>query len=504
MPRLRRRSLRLRLTVLVAGLFGATLLVAGFAARSQFRSTLEDNARQTGTSLLEDFLSPTPTGLPTVDDASVTRFVYLDDDGNEVPPADFDAIVSTYLDEQLVATYPDLPDGVPLPGTITVDPSGAPAFDELTDEEIAALDDLAGIDPIEFDEAGSVVGVVGVELFVPEGPLTPIDLGDDAVVVGQAVNVGDSELTVAVAVPRQAIDDSVAAATLVGLAAIPLLTLLVAVGTWVATARTLRPVEAIRRQVERTDPTHLDHHVPRPGSGDEIDRLAGTMNDMLDRLHIAGQQQRRFISDASHELRSPITATLATVESSTAKDVRERWPEIAATITDEQRRLGRLVDDLLLLAELDERRDDSPTGHEVDLDELVLGEAARTRSVPVHAHVEEPQRIVGSARLLGRALSNLVDNAARHARGRIDVFLMTDGDRSIIRVDDDGPGVDPDDRALVVDRFARLDEARRKRDGGAGLGLAIVDEVARRHGGELRISASSSGGARFEIVLPMA
>ena len=121
----------------------------------------------------------------------------------------------------------------------------------------------------------------------------------------------------------------------------------------------------------------------------------------------------------------------------------------------------------------------------------------------MHAHVEAPHRVEGSERLLSRALANLVDNAARHAASRVDVTVTSGVDGApIVRVDDDGPGIPPADRIRVTDRFARLDEARRRRDGGAGLGLAIVNEVAVHHGAELRIAASPSGGARFEIVCP--
>lgn len=497
----RRRSLRSRLTAVVAAVFAITLVAAGLAARSQFRSTLEDNVRQNSLLLLEDFIAPSASGLPVIDETEVTQVVYLDADGTELAPAEIDRLITDALE----ASIPG--------GALVAAPEGTPVDPALDPESIVVANgpivagetlapDLSEDELAELEAAGVLVDAFAIELFTPAGPAESLDLGDDSVAVGRRVNVGDETLTVAVAAPVRSIDDAVAAATLVGAGAIPILTLLVAALTWLVTGRTLRPVEAIRRQVARTDPNRLDRHVPRPGSGDEIDRLAGTMNDMLDRLHTAGLQHRRFISDASHELRSPITATLATVESTDGADIAERWPDVAATIAAEQRRLERLVDDLLLLAELDERGE-RVLDDAVDLDELVLDEVARPRAVPVHAHVDAPHRVEGNERLLSRALANLVDNAARHATSRVDVTVTsTPAGAPVVRVDDDGPGIPASERARVTDRFARLDEARGRGDGGAGLGLAIVHEVAVHHGAELRIAESPSGGARFEFVCP--
>lgn len=505
--RLRRgRSLRFRLTALVAGLFAVALIGAAALTRSYLRSELESDARDTATSILDDYLGPTASARPSIDPEEITRILYFDDQGDSISVPEVDRLI---VSELQAATAPIEVSPVPGGGgpLLEVDADGdgdgdgatllpglGPASGVIVSEEIPRDADAS---------ATAVVDAFAIELFRDPGPLRDITV-DGAIAVGRDVLLGDEAVTVVVAAPTGTIDDSIAAITGVGAVAIPVLTALVAAITWFVTARTLRPVEAIRRQVAQTDPSRLDRHVPRPGGGDEIDRLAGTMNEMLDRLHAASQQQRRFISDASHELRSPITATIATVEATSSDEAGERWPELSATITSEQHRLRQLVDDLLLLAELDERPVETSAASEIDLDEIVLDEAERPRRLPVHAHIDAPQRVPGNRRLLARALGNLIDNAARHAGSNVDVTVdRLDESHAVIRVDDDGPGIAPENRESILQRFARLDEARRRHEGGAGLGLAIVHEIVRQHAGTLVIGDSPTGGARFEIVLPV-
>lgn len=511
------RSLRFRLTVIVAALFLVAMVGAGLVTRDYLRTSLEQDARLAATSLLDDFLAPSDRIVPAVDAEEITRILYLDDDGAPIPAEK----IGELLGQQVEALLPDALDGAeilvsgsgpqPVDGARMVARSGGAGAAVIVEgPPVGGLGPngsegdagaVGGSDPSS--ESSASIDAVSFSLFTEIGAIREIDV-DGAVAVGRDARLGSEAVTVVVASPTSTIDDSIATVTRFGAVGIPILTAVVAAMTWFVTARTLRPVEAIRRQVELTDPSHLDHHVPQPGTGDEIDRLAGTMNDMLDRLHASSTRQRRFISDASHELRSPITATLATLEATDRCEVGDRWPELLSTITGEQRRLQGLVDDLLLLAELDERSSDLVTEGTVDLDELVLGEVDRPRAVAVRAHVDRPHRVAGNPRLLGRAVSNLVDNAARHASTSVDVTVTTGDDGgAIVRVDDDGPGIPAADRERILDRFTRLDEARRPRDGGAGLGLAIVREIVGRHGGTLVVGESPTGGARFEIICPL-
>jgi signal transduction histidine kinase len=295
--------------------------------------------------------------------------------------------------------------------------------------------------------------------------------------------------------------------TLVTLLAVGLPALLVVVGVTARrlVRRALAPVDAIRVQVDTISATALDHRVPEPSTHDEVGRLAMTMNRMLDRLEQAQLRERRFVADASHELRSPIAAIRQHAEVALAH------PDLggaglAGVAHAESVRMQALVDDLLLLARADEGRPDLHL-RPVDVDDLVLAEAHRLRdagTVGVDARGVSAARVEGDPAALRRMLRNLVDNAVRHARRRIGFALYERDGWAVLRVDDDGPGVPIADRSRVFERFVRLDDSRVGVDGGTGgLGLAIVAQVVAAHGGEVRIGDVPSGGARVTVRLPL-
>ncbi len=281
----------------------------------------------------------------------------------------------------------------------------------------------------------------------------------------------------------------------------PLVVLGVALLAWLTLGRAFRPVEAIIARTDEISAHNLDERVPVPPSGDEVARLAGTMNRMLARIQAATASQRRFVSDASHELRSPVAASRAQLEVALDHPHDADWTVTARTVLDEQERLSRLVDDLLLIARLDEGGE--PHRVEVDLDDVVFAEASRVHRVGVDVTQVTPVRFSGDPGLLQRLVRNLMDNAVRHAAGRVRVSLASDDGFALLAVEDDGTGVPPDLRESVFDRFTRLEDARSRDAGGAGLGLAVVREVARAHGGEARVVESALGGARFEVRPPV-
>ncbi len=282
--------------------------------------------------------------------------------------------------------------------------------------------------------------------------------------------------------------------------ATPLLVLLVALMTWLFVDRALRPVEAIREEVEEIRASTMDRRVPVPDTDDEVQRLAATMNEMLDRLEASQLRQREFVSDASHELRSPIASMRAELEVAVAHPDSADWPAVAQRVLGERDRLERLVDDLLQLARLEEP---GAVHHEdVDLDDLVLTEAAHTRRVPITTAGVSAGRIVGDRRSLEQVVRNLLDNAARHATSAVDTSVARVNGQVILRVDDDGSGVAPEEREHIFQRFARADDGRGREHGGAGIGLALVQRVVATHGGSVVCTDSPSGGARFEVVLP--
>jgi signal transduction histidine kinase len=281
----------------------------------------------------------------------------------------------------------------------------------------------------------------------------------------------------------------------------PLLVLGVALLTWLTLGRAFRPVEAIIARSDEISAHTLDERVPVPPSGDEVARLAGTMNRMLARLQASSESQRRFVSDASHELRSPVAASRAQLEVALGHPHDADWTATARTVLDEQERLSRLVDDLLLIARLDEGGE--PSRVEVDLDDVVFEEASRAHRVGVDVSQVTPVRVSGDLGLLQRLVRNLVDNAVRHAGNRVWVSLASGDGLALLAVEDDGAGVPPELRDSVFDRFTRLEDARGRDAGGAGLGLAVVREVARAHGGTARVVESALGGARFEVRIPL-
>jgi signal transduction histidine kinase len=278
--------------------------------------------------------------------------------------------------------------------------------------------------------------------------------------------------------------------------------MLVAVTTWIVAGRALRPVESIRREVAAISGTELSRRVPQPRGGDEVARLAQTMNAMLDRLQSSRDRQRRFVSDASHELRSPVATMRHELEVALAHPDQTSVEAIASNLLAEGLRLERLVEDLLLLARADEDAL-SLTARPVDVDDLMLAEATRLRQraiVRVDSSSVSAGRVLGDAAQLARLIRNLADNAERHAKSVVSLALVARLGELTLTVADDGDGIAEDDQVRIFERFTRLDGARARDAGGAGLGLAIVAAVARAHGGSVRLEPGP--GARFVIVLP--
>ena len=281
---------------------------------------------------------------------------------------------------------------------------------------------------------------------------------------------------------------------------VPLLALVAGVATSAIAGRALRPVEAIRVQVACLTDHDLSRRVPVPFARDEVGRLARTMNSMLSRLENTRAAQRRFVADASHELRSPLAAISARLELG-----QRRGPTDAdvAVMLPEAQRMSRLIEDLLLLARADERGL-SPGHDDVDLDELVENECARLRGASaIQVRVDTvPVRVTGDRTQLTRVLRNLGDNAVRHAANRVCLRVRAEASEAVLEVTDDGQGIPGQDRKRVFNRFVRLDEARARDGGGAGLGLAIVAELVEAHGGCVEASAAEDGGAQLTVRLP--
>ncbi|MFG2107760.1 sensor histidine kinase [Micromonospora chersina] len=303
----------------------------------------------------------------------------------------------------------------------------------------------------------------------------------------------------------------------------PLLVAGLAVVAWRVVGATLRPVEALRSGAAEITGRAGAERLPVPAGRDEIHRLAVTLNDMLDRLAASRDRQRAFVADAAHELRSPVTNMRTELE--VARRLGDPdWPAVAENLLADTERLSRLVDDLLLLARLDEQaaRPDRPAPHAVgpvELGELLSGVAGRYPSPPLRMEPPPgPLWTEGDPGELRRVLVNLVENALRHAHA--EVRLAVTGPHPgppvprqrggsayhLVTVTDDGPGIPAADRERVFARFTRLDDARGRDAGGAGLGLAIVRELVRRAGGAVELAdaapEAAAPGLRVTVRLP--
>ncbi|GAB3499177.1 sensor histidine kinase [Nocardiopsis coralliicola] len=276
---------------------------------------------------------------------------------------------------------------------------------------------------------------------------------------------------------------------------------------WWSTGRTLRPVERIRSELERLSTSDLRQRLTVPATGDEIDDLARTANTTLDRMQAALDRQRAFVSDASHELRTPIAGmrTRVEVEISEPELGGEEARRALRGVLSDVDRLEQLVDDLLALARLESDRSESVP---VDLAELARnGAGAVPWPHPVQTDLAGGAVVDGNPVALERLLTNLIANAERHARGRVRGTVARtpakDGGEAVLEVHDDGAGIPVEQRERIFERFARLAESRRRDPGGSGLGLAISRGVAEAHGGTLTAGESPLlGGAVLVLRLP--
>ncbi len=333
--------------------------------------------------------------------------------------------------------------------------------------------------------------------------LPSIGDNDDYHIVTVGARTGTVNYTVVVAQSAQIQADTISTVAWFMLGATPMLLVTVAVSVWLLVGRSLRQVERIRGQVARINAERLDGRVDVPPTNDEIQALALTMNTMLDRLQASDSEQRRFVSDASHELRSPLATLKAGVEIAAADPTGEMWLQMKDVLAEETARMSFLVEDLLTLAKANdgglkmEQKD-------VDLDDVLDQEIRRLRSTSRKQISVDlvPARIRGDARRLAQVLRNVLDNADRHALTRIAVDVHTSGDQVIITVDNDGEPIPEADRDRIFERFVRLDGSRSREGGGSGLGLAIAAGIVAAHHGTIRATDAPAGLCRFEIAFP--
>lgn len=359
--------------------------------------------------------------------------------------------------------------------------------------------------------AAASPGAEGSPLLPAPSGTRPVRREVSSVVAGEpdrylavALRTGDRSSYVVVARSLESVDAATRSTTELLVVGGALVLGIVALLTWIITGRALSPVEAMRRRAESISAHDLAGRLPVPASDDEVARLASTINDLLGRIEVATATQRRFVADASHELRSPVATIRALVESDQVSTHPGGHEGLSTDVLVEADRLTRLVDDLLVLARGDARQ---PVPHvPVDLSALLRSELARARRVPVSGTVAPGLVVVGDEEALSAAVRNLVDNAERHTTDRIALAAYADGSVVRIEVADDGAGIAPGDWDRIFERFVRLDDSRSRSAGGTGLGLAIVKQVALDHHGEVSVEDAVPGatpvGARFVLTLP--
>jgi signal transduction histidine kinase len=345
---------------------------------------------------------------------------------------------------------------------------------------------------------------VGVTQRSEVGELPLVDGDHPHLVVARGTQFGGQRYTVIVAASVQTQRETMATVTQYLLIGFPALLIVVGVAAWLLLGRALGPVERIRARVQGIGAGDLAERVPVPATRDEIARLAVTMNEMLDRLQTGQATQRRFVSDASHELRSPLATLTAALEVAEADPTGQAWPELHTVMAAETERMRRLVEDLLLLAKADD------TGlqmqqTDVDLDDLVEAEIHRLRSSALGLTVTgdvRPVRVVGDPTRLSQLIRNLVDNAARAAHSTVRLTAAEHDGTAVLTVEDDGEGIPAADRERVFERFVRLDSSRSRSSGGTGLGLSIAQEITRAHHGTITLTPAPGGGTMATVTLP--
>ncbi|MGC5529264.1 ATP-binding protein [Streptomyces sp. SR-10] len=480
------RSVRARAAIGATLVVAVALVAAGLAVLLVLRANLIDQADLQAEVAAREVAGQLATGTPydelELDDEEDHPVQVTDEEGRVVIVSkDLRAVTGTGTSG--VTPVPSASAGAsPSPG------DGEDGDDDADDDEHGSRPgrgEVSSDDPDFSDGTATVDGTTAdyrfaaVEATTPDGVTLTVYAGAPLAAEQEAVN-------------------TVRGAMLTGL---PLLLVVVAGVTWLVTRRALRPVEGIRREMAAiTASEDLARRVPEPGSRDEIAALARTTNETLTVLEASVERQRRFVADASHELRSPIASLRTQLE------VAEAHPELLdlpGAVADTVR-LQVLAADLLLLARLD--AGEKPGSATVELGALVREEVSQRTGDRIAVSVEVPQggafEVNGSRGQLSRVIGNLLDNAQRHAEGSVAVSVAADGRGVRVEVRDDGAGVPEDERERIFERFVRLDDARSRDDGGAGLGLAIARDVASRHGGTLTVDRAAEGGAAFRLWLP--
>jgi two-component system OmpR family sensor kinase len=396
-----------------------------------------------------------------------------------------------------------------------------------TASELASRQYLVAI----YDDRGRLLAEAGREDDIAIQPMPAADLRDDEPMFTTIVEADDLddrhrlamrrtpipsfnvEYVVVVGTSLEPTDEELESLRGILAYVVPLSLIVAGIGGWFLAGRSLSPVVGMADRARQIGVDNLSERLPVANPRDELGRLAGTFNELLARLERSLIQQREFMADASHELRTPVTTarTAASVALQQPSRAEAEYRETLAIIEQEATRLSRIVDDMFTLARADAGSYPVrlvPMYLDEVVDEVVRAArvVASTREVTIDADSVHPAPLTGDEDLIRRLIVNVLDNAVRYAPSGSSVRVALDhaGDGYALSVSDHGPGIPSEAQARIFERFYRVEEARsRGRDGGAGLGLALAKWIARAHGGDVALAASSRMGSTFVITLPV-
>ncbi|MGH1488853.1 MAG: ATP-binding protein [Acidimicrobiales bacterium] len=494
------RSLRARVTAVGVITLALVLSVGGWLTVRGLGAALRGDIQAQNEEVLDDLAAQVADGvdprtIPVPIGSDGTEFLILDEAENLI---NFSFLAPS-------STSPLLVDGgvaAVIPGSDTplggIPGAGGPLLETMVFESEADL--VAFLLAVE---SGGVVGPGAV------GSVEVIDAGfgstGDWFETRRPIEAPSGQkLTLVALSPFEVLSRSIDRLAWALVFIVPLVVLLGGLALWFAVGSALQPVQRITDEARRIAPSNSGDRLPVPDSSDEIADLTMTLNDMLDRLDAGLIRQRQFVSDASHELRSPLTTVKGAAELVAGNpNLSEEIEPTVETLGRGVARLETVLDDLTELAVAGV----AVAKTDVDLADVINSEVEAvvvstdvvidTSGVPVAAVAAHEIR-------LGRAVRNLLENAVRHAESDVRVAATIEDNTVRVTVDDDGPGIPEADRGRVFERFVRLDDARTRSGGGSGLGLALVSAIASEHGGTVTCGVSPLGGARFELSFPSA
>jgi heavy metal sensor kinase len=462
------RSLRFRITAWYAGLLAGTLMIFGVSVYLGLERYLDWTLQKTLASECQTIATELLSQLPTKDAAWLTTEI------NEAYAPEVNGRFIRVVQEGVGVMYLS---GAPKDGTF--DPSRIP-FPRDQEKDVPRK--------LQFS-TGNRLLINSIRFTTPDGKRLLVESGASYNQIEVALH--GLLVTLAIYMPF-------------------VVSLAVAGGYWLM-RRSLQPVDEITRRAEGITSTNLSERLPVIRSGDELERLSMSLNRMIERLDDAFQHINRFSADASHELRTPLTILQLELEgiAQNHRSDGSLGDQIGSAL-EETHRMSRIVESLLAISRLDAGEVKMDKAR-VDLGELAASTAsemtllAEEKAIQLRTHATRGIHVEGDRTRLQQVIVNLLDNAIKYTQegGNVEINIGSEGNRAILEVSDNGPGIPVRALSHVFERFYRADKARSRATGGAGLGLSIVKAICAAHSAEVKVSSQEGGGSCFRVELPL-